>query len=112
MLKVRYPESIIGQGFIYRHAVTGGVFQHINLYTLHAKVSEHLKANNLTLNNDEFEENVCKHTPNIVCTDGVRGIGDVVHMFAAPIAGAIDQVLNTDLVGCGGCFRRQHEMNK
>lgn len=111
MLKVSYPNDIVGQGFVYRHAVTGGVFQHINIYTLHDTVSKHCAANNLTLNNDEFEDNLCKNTPNIVCTEGVRGIGDIVHMFAAPIAGAVDQVLNTNLSGCGGCFKRRNEMN-
>lgn len=111
MLKVSHPDSIVGQGFIYRSPQTGGVFQHINIYTLHTRVSEHLKANNFTLNNDEFEDNLCKHTPNIVCTEGMRGAGDFFHALAAPIAGAIDQVLNTNLQGCGGCFKRRTEMN-
>lgn len=112
MLKVSYPDAIVGQGFVYRHSVTGGVFQNINIYTLHGIVSKHCAANNLTLNNDEFEDNLCRHTPNIVCTEGVRGIGDLIHMFASPIAGAIDQVLNTNLAGCGGCFKRRNQMNE
>lgn len=112
MLKVKHPDSVVGQGFIYSHPVTGGRFQNINLILLHETVSKHCAANNLTLNNDEFEENVCRNTPNCVCTDGVRGLGDVIHFLAAPIAGAIDVVTGSNLGGCGGCFQRQQELNK
>lgn len=111
MLKVKYPDSVVGQGFIYR-AVTGAAFQNINLFVLHDTVTKHLGANNLTLNNEEFEDNVCKNTPNCVCTEGVRGIGDVIHFLAAPIAGVVDVVTGSNLAGCGGCFKRQQELNK
>jgi hypothetical protein len=112
MLKVRFPDSVVGQGFRYSHVQTGGVFQNINLIALHETVSKHCQANNLTLNNEEFEDNVCHNTPNVVCTDGIRGLGDVIHFLAAPIAGGIDVITGSNLSGCGGCFKRQQELNQ
>lgn len=111
-LKIVHPESIVGQGFKYVSTQTGGTFQDINLYRLHEIVGHHLKTNNFTLNNEEFEENVCRNTPNIVCTDGTRGIGDLFHALISPFSSALDEIAKTNTAGCGGCLKRQHQMNQ
>lgn len=111
-LKLVYPHEVVGQGFIYRSEQTGGAFQNINIYKLHEIVSLHLQANNFTLNNEEFEANVCKNTPNVVCTEGIRGAGDLFHALVGPVASAVDYVIGSNLSGCGGCFKRQQQMNQ
>jgi hypothetical protein len=41
-----------------------------------------------------------------------RGLGDVVALFAEPIARASDAVLGTKLVGCNACAERRAALNK
>ena len=40
------------------------------------------------------------------------GLGDVVHLVAAPVAKAIDKVAGTNLQNCSGCNRRRETLNK
>tara|TARA_R110000803_G_scaffold208404_2_gene277042 strand:- start:37 stop:234 length:198 start_codon:yes stop_codon:yes gene_type:complete len=40
-----------------------------------------------------------------------RGLGDVVHAVAQPIAKAIDKVAGTNIQRCGGCKRRRARLN-
>ncbi len=40
------------------------------------------------------------------------GLGDAVAALANPIAKAIDAVVGTKIVGCGGCAQRQAALNK
>lgn len=112
-LKVSFPDIVIGDGFHYKHPVTGTDFRANTLSQLHEKVGLFLKANTqFTLNNEEFEDNVCRNTPNCVCTEGIRGLGDVVHMVFNPIAQVVDSLAGTNLQGCGGCRDRQEALNK
>lgn len=110
-LRIVYPDIAVGNGFVYVHQQTSARFQHPNLFHLHKAVSDHCKANGFTLDNDEFESNVCRNTTNIVCAEGTRGLGDVIHGIAQPLARLSDSLLGTELAGCGGCFKRQHELN-
>jgi hypothetical protein len=41
-----------------------------------------------------------------------KGLGDVVAMFAQPIAGAIDAVAGTKIKKCGGCAKRREALNQ
>jgi len=41
-----------------------------------------------------------------------RGLGDVVAIFAEPIARASDALLGTHLVGCNSCAERRAALNK
>ena len=41
-----------------------------------------------------------------------RGLGDVVAIFAEPIARASDALLGTKLVGCNSCAERRAALNK
>ncbi len=113
MLKVSYPDTVVGGGFVFLHVQTGAEFRANTLGQLYDKVSSFLRANTqYTFNNEEFEDNVCRNTPNCVCTEGIRGPGDVVHIVLNPIAKVIDAVAGTNLGGCGGCFDRQQALNK
>lgn len=42
----------------------------------------------------------------------INGVGDAVAYLARPIAHAVDHVLGTNLANCGGCARRQQQLNK
>lgn len=55
---------------------------------------------------DEYADHQAKqgHTP--------RGLGDVVHAVAQPIARVIDRVAGTKLAECGGCARRRAVLNR
>lgn len=56
-----------------------------------------------------------KHVVNGVdITDRVkmRGLGDVAHAIANPIAKASDKLLGTKLAKCGGCKKRRKKWNK
>jgi hypothetical protein len=106
-----YPDIAVGNGFVFVHVQTSARFQHPNLFHLHKSVSDHCKANGFALDNDEFEENVCRNTPNIVCGEGTRGVGDMIHGIAQPLARLADSLTGSNLAGCGGCFKRQHELN-
>jgi hypothetical protein len=40
------------------------------------------------------------------------GLGDLVSVFAEPIAKASDATFGTHLVGCGGCQKRRESLNE
>lgn len=42
----------------------------------------------------------------------LRGLGDVVHLVAAPVAEIVDKLINTSLAGCSGCAERREFLNK
>ena len=110
-LRPSYPSDVVGQGFVYKHPVTGHTFQHPIMTVLYDQVTKYCQANNFTLNNDEFDDNVCRNTPNIVCTEGIRGIGDLVHVVLNPIVKGADALLGTNLQGCPSCKKRQESWN-
>ena len=45
-------------------------------------------------------------------SQSIRGIGDVVHKVAQPIAKVIDKTLGTKIQKCGGCAKRREALNK
>jgi hypothetical protein len=110
-LRPSFPDVVVGQGFQYKHVQTGSEFISHTLDSLHKKVGEFCKANNFQLNNDEFYDNVCRNTPNIVCTDKIRGLGDVLHVVLNPISKTLDAIAGTNTQGCGGCRSRQEALN-
>lgn len=42
----------------------------------------------------------------------LRGVGDVVHLLAKPIALASDHLLGTDLQNCQSCANRREDWNE
>lgn len=110
-LRPSYPDVSVGAGFVYVCPKTGAIFKHPTLVVLHKQVGDYAKANNLPFDSDSFDDNVCRNTPNIVCTESPRGAGDIVHTILNPIAKGADALLNTNLAGCNGCYGRQQRMN-
>lgn len=43
---------------------------------------------------------------------GIRGLGDVVHVVAQPLARAIDAVAGTSIETCEGCRKRRDDWNR
>ena len=41
----------------------------------------------------------------------LRGLGDMVHVVAQPLARAIDALAGTHLQNCAGCVQRRDELN-
>jgi len=110
-MRVSYPDNVVGQGFIYVHTQTGATFQAITVPLLRDKVDAYVKANGFVLNNEEFEDNICRNTPNCVCTEAIRGLGDIVHVVLNPISKVIDNMTGSNLQGCDGCAQRQASLN-
>lgn len=107
-----YPDVSVGNGFVYVHPTSGDTFKHPVLVVLHKLVSEFCKANKLQFTNDEFDDNVCRNTPNIVCTESSRGAGDIIHQVLQPLVAGADGIFKTNLAGCHGCYKRQNDYNK
>lgn len=42
----------------------------------------------------------------------LKGLGDIVHSIAQPIAKTIDMTFGTNIQGCGGCKRRRKKLNE
>jgi len=42
----------------------------------------------------------------------IRGVGDIVHKIAQPIAKVIDRIAGTNVAGCGGCAQRREKLNE
>lgn len=41
-----------------------------------------------------------------------RGLGDVVHSLASPIAKSVDVVLGTEISTCSACSKRRKALNR
>ncbi len=41
-----------------------------------------------------------------------KGLGDLVHKVAQPIAKVIDETLGTKIQKCGGCAKRREALNR
>lgn len=101
-----------GGAFIWKCPITGKELKMHYLHGLRDKVHAFAKANQFPYSETEFIHNVCYHTPGDICSEKLRGLGDLIHVVAQPIAKAIDAVAGTDLQNCGGCAQRREQMNK
>ena len=54
-------------------------------------------------------QQMCEEDPGL-CTKS--GLGDLVHMFAMPVATMLDAVFGTRIKNCQGCARRRAILNK
>ena len=67
---------------------------------------------NLTpLNNAEqlIQDQLCDTLGVAYCEE--KGLGDIVHSVAQPIAKVIDKVVGTQIQGCSGCAQRRARLN-
>lgn len=55
---------------------------------------------------------ICKLGEHPGKVEGITGAGDVVSIFAQPVAKAIDAVAGTNLQNCGGCKKRRQALNQ
>lgn len=105
-----------GGSFKLKHPQTGLEFAHPNISVVYFKYREHCHQNNLPIPGvAEMDIMICQQHPEW-CSEkserSIRGLGDVVHLFASPIAKAIDAVAGTKLASCGGCGNRRAELNQ
>ena len=101
-------------GFVYKdkdthQVISGGSFRH-----LIKNIIKHRKINGLETDakiEDAVHEYLCANNPENFCAEGSRGLGDVVHFIAQPIAGLIDATFGTNVRGCWSCAGRRAALN-
>jgi len=106
-----HPKS----GFVYldkdtKQVITGGSFTE-----LISAVVQHRRNNQLEVDSkivDEIHLYLCAANDNGPCAKGIRGLGDLVHTVAQPIAWAIDKALGTNVQGCWSCAGRRQTLNE
>lgn len=102
-------------GFVYKDKDTNKIISAGTFKELVKKVTVHRKANELKTDAtivDSIHEYLCNNNPSDFCAEGFRGLGDVVHAIAHPIAELMDATLGTNIKGCGGCARRREFLNQ
>lgn len=102
-------------GFVYKDADTKQVITAGSFTDLISSVVHHRKANELEVDAkivDAIHAYICQANSNGPCAKGTRGLGDVVHTIAQPIAWAIDKALGTNVQGCWSCAGRRHALNQ
>lgn len=102
-------------GFVYRDEDTKAVITGGSFGNLIKSVVKHRQINGLESDAtlvDKVHGYLCANNPDGFCSEGVRGLGDLVHFFAQPVAGVIDSVLGTKIKGCGACARRREALNR
>lgn len=105
-----------GGSFKLKHPQTGLEFSHPNISVVYFKYREHCRQNSLVVPDvAQMDIMICQQHPEW-CSEkderSIRGLGDVVHTFAGPIAKAIDAVAGTKLASCGGCASRRVSLNE
>jgi len=111
---LRNPAVVPRSGFVYRdeetkQLITAGSFQALVKNTVN-----HRNRNNLSTDSkivDKIHTYLCDNNPPEFCLEGYRGLGDVVHEIAQPIAGLIDGALGTNIRGCWTCAGRREALN-
>ncbi len=71
-LEIQQKGIVVAGGFTYKCEETGESFKHPHLSVLEDIAKKHLRANNLPIPagwHEQFEENVCRNSPNAVCRD-------------------------------------------
>lgn len=102
-------------GFVYKDVDTKQVITAGSFTDLISSVVHHRKANGLEVDAkivDAIHAYICKANSNGPCATGTRGLGDLVHTIAQPIAWAIDKALGTNVQGCWSCAGRRHALNQ
>jgi hypothetical protein len=102
-------------GFVYKDADTKQVITAGSFTDLISSVVHHRKANGLEVDAkivDAIHAYICQANSNGPCATGTRGLGDLVHTIAQPIAWAIDKALGTNVQGCWSCAGRRHALNQ
>lgn len=111
---LRDTATVPRSGFVYRDPETKQVITAGNFLALIRNAVQHRKKNGLETDAkivDRIHEYLCDNNPAEFCAEGYRGLGDVVHAIAQPIAGVIDAALGTNIRGCWSCAQRREALN-
>jgi len=76
------------------------------------KVNQHRHLNRLVLNGNQeqmIHDQICDRIGSEYCEG--KGLGDMVHAVAQPIAKIIDSVAGTKIQRCGACAKRRAKLN-
>jgi hypothetical protein len=101
-------------GFVYQDEDTKQVISSGSFNELVIAVVSHRKQHGLEVDAkivDAIHAYICRVNNNNQCTKGTRGLGDVVHSVAQPIAKVIDKALGTNVQGCWSCAGRREALN-
>jgi len=102
-------------GFVYLDADTKQVISGGSFKELIQAVIVHRRNNGLEVDSkivDAIHAYLCAVNNNQSCAKGTRGLGDLVHNLAQPIAWAIDKTLGTNVQGCWSCSGRRQALNE
>jgi len=102
-------------GFVYKDEDTSKVITGGSFYSLVANVVQHRKTIGLNTDSgilDKIHAYLCSNNPKDFCTEGARGLGDVIHLVAKPVAQALDSALGTNFKGCWSCAKRREALNR
>jgi hypothetical protein len=102
-------------GFVYKDADTQQVINAGSFADLIAAVVQHRRNNQLEVDAkivDAIHAYLCAMNNNGPCAKGTRGLGDLVHTVAQPIAWVIDKAFGTNVQGCWSCGGRRDVLNK
>lgn len=102
-------------GFVFRDSDTNQIISAGSFKELVKKTIQHRKLNGLETDAkilDKIHSFLCENNPKDFCAEGYRGLGDVVHAVAQPIAALIDGALGTNVRGCWSCASRREALNK
>jgi hypothetical protein len=102
-------------GFVYQDEDTKQVITAGSFTDLVSGVVSHRRTNGLEVDAkivDAIHAYMCKANNNGPCSEGTRGLGDLVHTIAQPIAWAIDKALGTNVQGCWSCSGRRQVLNE
>ena len=102
-------------GFVYQDEDTKQVINGGSFNELVGGVISHRRNNGLETDAkivDKIHAYICRVNNNGQCAQGTRGLGDLVHTFAQPIAWAIDKALGTNVQGCWSCSGRRQTLNE
>jgi hypothetical protein len=102
-------------GFVYKDADTKQVVTAGSFSDLISAVVQHRKKNELNVDAkivDLIHAYICQANDNGPCSKGTRGLGDLVHTIAQPIAWAIDKAFGSNVQGCWSCSGRRQALNE
>ena len=111
-MRLKNPMVRPPTGFVYQDHDTKAVITANSFDELVYRVNHHRHLNGLTLHGNQeqmIHDQMCDKLGPEHC-DG-KGLGDVVHSIAQPIAKAIDAVAGTNIQGCGACAKRRAMLN-
>lgn len=111
-MRLKSTTTVPPTGFVYQDYDTKAVLTANSFEELLYRVNHHRHLQGLVLHGNQeqmLHDQLCDKLGPEYC--GGKGLGDVVHAIAQPIAQAIDSVAGTKIKGCGACAKRRANLN-